>query len=216
LDTQKGDYDGDLMPNDPGARPGGGGQGPLGNVIDGVSCDANMKSNYHVHVYVGLFVNGKQIVIPDGTGMYHSAGDQVDSAGWPNQEVYAFCYYRIHTHDESGMVHLEAMIASNPTNQDTVFNIGQYLDIWGVRVSPTQFGPFMGPVTVYTSGQFSRAASTCVNKPVACEVGSNMYTLWNGSPTNIPLYSHEVIWYEVGSGNPDARHLPGVSFALSQ
>src|SRR5690348_10209321 len=114
-DTRHGDYDGDLMPNDPGAIPGtGGGQGPLGSSVGNISCDATMSENYHVHAYVGLYVNGQLVVIPDAIGIYLAAGDTTDpSTGWPNQEIYAGtsstpgCFYHIHTHDDTGMIHLE-------------------------------------------------------------------------------------------------------------
>jgi hypothetical protein len=215
LDTQKGDYDGDLMPNDPGAKPGGGGQGPVGNTIDTISCDTTMSNNYHVHAFIGLFVNGQQIVVPDAIGIYHAGGDQVDSDGWPNQEVYGFCFYHIHTHDSSGLIHVEDPNPLNLTFNDTLYNLGPMFDIWGIQVSAMQFGPFMGPVTAYTSGQFSRAHQ-CFNGTSCYHVGSNMYSQWNGDPAQIPLYSHEVIWIEVGTGNPPADQLPGVSFAVAQ
>lgn len=215
IDTQKGDYDGDLMPTDPGAKYGGGGQGPAGTKIDNISCDTTMSSHYHIHAFIGLFVNGNQIVIPDGIGMYHAGGDQVDSAGWPNQEVYAFCYYHIHAHDASGMIHMEDPNPLNYTYNQAMFTTGQLFDIWGVKATTTQFGPFLGAVTVYTSGQFSRAHQ-CFNGTWCNRVGANMYTKYTGDYTKIPLYSHEVIWIEVGSGNPPVTYLPGVSFALSQ
>lgn len=215
--TQGGE-DGDLKAGDPGALPQGGGQGPLGSSIGGISCDSTMSNNYHVHAFVGLYVNGKEIAIPDAIGIVHAGGDVTDpSSGWPNQELYVGtggCFYHIHTHDPSGMVHLEDPNPNHVSVNGTLFNIGQLFAIWGVHVNSTQFGPFNGPVKVYTSGQFSRA-NQCFGS-VCNEVGSNMYSLWTGGAREIPLYSHEVIWYEVGTGNPDVAHLPGVSFAVRQ
>ena len=49
-----------------------------------------------------------------------------------------------------------------------------------------------------------------------CDVGSNSYTQWTGGQAQIPIYSHEVIWYEIGSGNSDAAHLPGINFDIAQ
>lgn len=220
-DTRHGDYDGDLMPNDPGAIPGvGGGQGPLGSSVDNISCDATMSENYHVHAYVGLYVNGQLVVIPDAIGIYLAAGDTTDPAtSWPNQEIYAGtsstpgCFYHIHTHDESGMIHLEDPDPSGAPITASLFTTGNLFDIWGIQVSSTQFGPFQGPVTVYTSGQVYRGGCVSTGStPWQCEVGDSEYSLWTGDPRSVPLYSHEVVWYEVGSGNPDAQHLPGVSF----
>lgn len=174
-----------------------------------------MSNNYHVHAFVGLFVNGTQVVIPDAIGIVNPGGDSVDRySGWPNQEIYGDCFYHIHTHDDTGLVHLEDPNVQNLSIQESMFTTGNLFDIWGVSVGAMQFGPFSGPVTVYTSGQFSRDHQ-CFSNGI-CEVGANMYQPWTGDPAQIPLYSHEVIWYEVGSGNPDAMHLPGVSFAIAQ
>lgn len=206
--------DGDMMPGAPGALPQGGGQGPVGNTIDGISCDPSMSNNYHVHAFIGLYVNGQEIAIPDAVGVVGATGDKTDSNGWPNQEIYGTCFYHMHTHDASGMIHMEDPDPSGAPVTASLFTVGNFFDIWGLQVNATQFGPFAGPVTVYTSGQFPRTG--CSNAPGSCDVGSNSYTLWTGNPLSIPLYMHEVVWFEVGSGNPDAAHLPGVHFATEQ
>jgi len=115
------------------------------------------------------------------------------------------------------MVHLEDPNPTGATINESLFTTGNMFDIWGLQVNAMQFGPFSGPMTIYTSGQFSRAYQ-CVNNGSTsiCEVGSNMYSLYTGDPMSIPVYSHEVIWFEIGTGNPDAAHLPGVSFATSK
>lgn len=212
-DTHHGGADGDLMPGDPGALPQGGGQS---QTVDGIPCEP-MITNYHVHSFVGLYVNGQEIAVSDAIGIYGADGDELDPSSGYTIEVRGICFYHIHTHDASGMVHLESP-ETNVSFDQSIFGINQFFDIWGIIVSPMQFGPFQGPVTVYTSGQFSRGVPTCTRaqEPQCDEVGSNMYSLYTGDPTQIPLFSHEVIWFEVGSGNPDARHLPGVAFASHQ
>lgn len=59
------------------------------------------ESNYHVHAFVGIIVNGKQIALPDGLGM-KSPG--ADSGGVTST---ASCFYYLHTHEASGVVHIE-------------------------------------------------------------------------------------------------------------
>jgi hypothetical protein len=210
-----GEYDGDLMPGDPGALPQGGGQGPLDSTLDGIPCAASMADqpgDYHVHAFVGIFYNGVEYALPDAIGMYHAGGDQ-EYAGFPNQEVYAFCYYYVHTHDTSGTVHMEAPATTPP--QQSMFTLGNLLDIWGLQVSPTQFGPLSGPVVVYTS--LNSAPIPCDPHNIStCQVTNDKYQLWNDDPHNMPLYSHEVVWILVGSGNPDRAHLPNISFYGSQ
>lgn len=206
--------DGDMMPGVAGALAQGGGQGPTGTTLDGISCDPTMSNTYHVHAFVGLFVNGTEIAIPDAIGIVGATGDRTDSNGWPNQEIYGTCFYHVHTHDASGMIHLEDADPSGAPVTASLFTLGNLLDIWGLNVNATQFGTFSGPVTVYTSGQFARTG--CSNAPGSCDVGSNSYTLWTGDPHTIPLYMHEAVWFEVGTGNPDPLHLPGVHFATQQ
>ncbi|HKU66393.1 MAG TPA: hypothetical protein VJP85_01310 [Candidatus Baltobacteraceae bacterium] len=207
--------DGDLGSTDAGAMPGGGGQG---GSVDGTTCDPSMSNVYHVHVFVGLYVNGVQMAIPDGVGLVQPLGEFTDPAtGWKNQEIYASsCFYHLHTHDPSGLLHVEDSDPSGTPITGTLFNLGAFLDIWGVQVDSGHFGPFTGVVTVYTSGQIARGPCSS-EVPGSCEVGSTNYQLWTGGdPHAIPLYSHEVIWFEVGAGNPDAIHLPGINFETQQ
>jgi hypothetical protein len=205
-------YDGDLRSTDPGARLGGGGQGPTGNKIDNISCDTTMPNTYHIHAFVGLYVNGTEYALPDAIGMDHALGDQYDKySGWYNQEIYAVCFYHVHTHDASGMVHMES--ANSVPISTVLFYLGNLFDIWGVKVTSSQFGPYSGTVTVYTSGH---SAVVPCSSTTTCEVGANQYKLWTGTAASVPLYSHEVVWIEVGSGNPSPLHLPGVSFATRQ
>jgi hypothetical protein len=205
-------YDGDLRSTDPGARTGGGGQGPIGNTIDGIPCAATMSNTYHVHAFVGFYVNGYEYALPDAIGMDHALGDQYDKySGWYNQEIYATCFYYVHVHDGSGMVHMESPTSAPITK--SLFTLGNLLDIWGVKASTSQFGPYYGTVTAYTS--LNSAVVPCYST-TTCEVGANQYKLWTGTLASMPLYSHEAIWIEVGSGNPNAAHLPGISFATKQ
>lgn len=211
-----GQYDGDLMPSDPGARPGGGGQGPTGNMIDNISCDTQMSNNYHVHAFVGIYVNGTEYALPDAIGIDHALGDQYDSySGWNNQEVYGICFYHLHTHDASGMVHLEDPDPTGAPITQSLFNLGNLFDIWGIQVGSTQFGPYPGIVAVYTSG--NSAAIPCdPHHQATCEVQTSQYQMYTGDPAQLALYSHEAIWIEVGTGNPPMSKLPGVSFATAQ
>lgn len=205
-------YDGDLRYSDPGARTGGGGQGPIGNKIDNISCDTTMPNTYHVHAFFGIYVNGTEYALPDAVGIVHASADQYDSySGWPNQTDYGTCFYHIHTHDPSGLVHIEFGTSASLTQ--SLATLGNVLDIWGVKLTSTQFGPYTGTIVAYTSGNSAKVPCTST---AMCEVGASQYKLWSGSPALIPLYSHTAVWIEVGTGNPNAAHLPGISFATRQ
>lgn len=204
-------------PND-GDYPAGG-HGPANTSIgpDNVPCLTGMYTGqvppgYHVHAFLGIYYNGKEIALPDGVGFADPSGDGTFN-GVPNWTQYAYnpsnhsqpgCYYEMHTHDPSGVIHIESANAPPGGESDTKYTLGDFFAIWGIQENAMQFGPLSGPVTVYTSGQMARDSSGLVP--------STTYTLWSGDPSTIPLYSHEVVWILVGSGNPTGSSLPNVNF----
>ncbi|HTU70022.1 MAG TPA: hypothetical protein VMF11_06840 [Candidatus Baltobacteraceae bacterium] len=188
-----------------------GGQGPLGSTFDGQTCEASMSNNYHIHVFIGIYVNGSELALPEGLGIPGSGNPP------PDYINYGSCFYATHTHDSTGVFHVEYTNPNDVPITQPVFQTQDLFNIWGITVSPTQFGQFAGPVTVYTSGQVYRGGDDCSGTyPPAGTVTGNGTTpasdlsLWTGDPNAIPLYSHEVIWFFVGSGNPTS--LPNVSF----
>ncbi len=155
-----------------------------------------MSNNYHIHIFLGVYDNGTLMALPVGTGMDNPAPN---TTGFVNS---ATCFYHLHTHDASGIVHVED--PSHAAVTQSVYTLKTYLDIWGITADANHFGPFQGPVRVYTSGQVYRGNS---NNGV---VNATTYTFYGNDPTNVPLYSHEVIFVEVGPNFPSA--LPNVSF----
>lgn len=160
-----------------------------------------MSDNYHIHIFVGLYVNGQEYAIPTGTGIVEPSIDaNGDSPGGTQ------CIYYSHTHDSTGVVHVESdnngVVDSPP--MDSKYLLGQWFQVWGISVSNTQFGQFMGPVEVLTSGQQYRGGGSSAIVP------ESDLQVWNGDPNQIPLYSHEVIWFLVGPNYPAS--LPNVDF----
>lgn len=206
--------DGDMTAGSPGAQPNGGGQGPTGSTVDGIPCLTSMSNDYHVHAFLGIYVNGQEVALPDATGMYQPQPGEATYDGLPNQVEYATCFYEMHTHDASGVIHMEASTPTcGPANgappcETSEFTLGNYFDIWGIAVTPTSFGPFQGPVTVYTSPQ--EYTHNCDPTTNECFTYSSTYALYTGDPSAIPLYSHEVVWILVGTGNPTGNQLPNV------
>jgi hypothetical protein len=188
-----------------------GGVGPLNSTFDGQTCEATMSNNYHIHVFVGIYVNGSWLALPEGLGIFAGGNPP------PAFITYASCFYATHTHDSTGIFHVEYTNPNGVLITQSVFETQDLFNIWGITVNPEQFGQFAGPVTVYTSGQVYRGGGNCSgNEPPAGTVLGNNTTpesdlsLWTGDPNAIPLYSHEVIWYLVGSGNPTS--LPNIHF----
>ena len=111
--------------------------GGSGQPIDGISCRAFLDNQFHHHVHLSMFVNGEQIALPRGTGM--------KDPGQGNFIYHAQCAYWLHTHDETGIIHIE------PPNGQT-FTLKQYVDIWGEPLGTNGFANFAGTVSVYIDG----------------------------------------------------------------
>jgi hypothetical protein len=173
--------------------------GGNGQTIDGITCQKTMSNNYHVHVVVVLYVNGVHYALPDTIGMKHP---QVEP---PNGFTkYAYCFYDLHSHDASGYVHVESIDPNHVPITGTIYTLQNLFDVWGITVNANQVGQFTGPVQVVTSGQVYRGG------PGNAVVYRSMYSTWQGDPNAVPLYSHEVIFLEVGPTYPTI--LPNVIF----
>lgn len=88
--------------------------GPTASVakpIDGIRCDPLMQPALHFHVHLDVFLRGRQMVVPAQVGISTSGS----------------CVYWLHTHDASGVIHVEAPA----TETARVFTLGQFLDLWG-------------------------------------------------------------------------------------
>jgi hypothetical protein len=158
------------------------------------------QSQYHVHAYLALYVNGQQYAIPHGLGMV-SPGAPIN--GFVNS---ATSFYLIHTHDSSGIIHIESPSNGKPNLASSVYTLKNFLDIWGLTVNSNQFGPFQGPVRVFTSGPMSRSDGNNTT------VNASTLTYYGSDPSNVPLYSHEYIVVMVGPTYPTS--VPNVDFYI--
>jgi hypothetical protein len=73
----------------------------------------------HEHANVQIFVHGKEERIPTDVGINPSAGT----------------IQSIHTHDDTGLVHLES-------SQSREFTLGDFFGVWGVRFTPSCLGAY--------------------------------------------------------------------------
>jgi hypothetical protein len=114
--------------------PGDSAVGGHGQTVQGVACDASIPTQ-HIHTHVSLIANGVQRAIPLAVGV---DGAEVIS----NFVVDGRCFYWLHTHDATGIVHIEAP-------NSTVFTLGEFFAIWGEPLSRSNVGGFQGPVVAY-------------------------------------------------------------------
>jgi hypothetical protein len=132
------------------------------HTVDGISCDTSEQLLFHIHAHVGIYEQGKHLLIPAGIGI-----------GPPLELLNGFvvggsCFSWIHTHDESGIIHIESPV-------QRTFTLGDLFDIWGQPLSATQVGPVHGGVVGFVGG-----------------------TSFNGDVRTIPLTAHAVIQLDVG------------------
>lgn len=130
-----------------------------GAPVDGITCTSTEQVTLHIHSHLAIFANGKQLQVPAGVGI----------APVPPQG----CLYWIHTHDATGIIHIEAPQFEAPGGGH--FTLGSFFDIWGQPLARDDVAGKRGAVTAYVNG-----------------------ALWPGDLRAIPLISHQEITLEVG------------------
>lgn len=142
-------------------------QGGNGDPVDGISCDQGTEvPDYHIHVHLSLYVNGEQLAIPKGVGVM----DPFTSNGFV---IAGSCFYWVHTHDATGIIHVEP-----PTNVEVT--LGTFFDIWGQPLSRTGVAGYNGDVTVFVDGEKytddPRDIVFEAHKQIALQVGTPLVT----------------------------------------
>ncbi|MDR5739615.1 MULTISPECIES: hypothetical protein [unclassified Caballeronia] len=142
--------------------------GGKGSPVDGVICGSGMTETYHVHTHLSIVYNGQARALPANIGLPGS------------------CNYELHTHDNTGIIHVE-------TPYNKVFTLGQFFDIWGEPLTVTNVAGLSGDVVVYIrdNGDIRRY----MGDPRNIQLGSlREITLQVGTPpiSSIAQYN----WYE--------------------
>jgi hypothetical protein len=89
----------------------------------------------HIHQHLDLFVHGQAVGVPSDIGIH---------------ETFPPFIAPIHTHDTAGIIHVES-----PTVE--TFTLGQFFDVWGVRLTESCIGGYCTDETnalkVFVNGQ---------------------------------------------------------------
>jgi hypothetical protein len=145
-------------------------QGGNGQPVDGVQCLSTEQLAYHIHAHLAIFVDGAPAYVPAGIGITPPRDIQNGFV------VGGSCFYWLHTHDLSGVIHIES-----PTSR--IYTLGQFFGIWGQPISTTQVATF--PVND--------------SEPLHVFVDGKPYT---DDPAQIPLNMHTQIVLEIGKQVP--------------
>ena len=125
--------------------------------VSGVACQTSEA--FHLHSHLAIFSNGTQYALPSKIG------------------VTTNCNYDTHTHDRSGVIHVEAAAAAT-------FTLGQVFDVWGMPLNNTTVGDLTDPsVVVYIND-------------VDAGTGPQIYT---GDIRAIELAPHREITIQIGT-----------------
>lgn len=172
--------------------------GGAGQTIDNIACGPMIDNSFHVHAWLGILDNGVPLQIPPGVGV-NGPGPVVN--GFLNA---GYCFYSIHTHDADGYIHMEAQ--STEPLSGSLYTLGNVLDIWGERITPTSFGKYDGNVRVFVS----QAPFHTQETPAGgwTEVTSTTGLEWDA----IPLYSHTAVMIEIGPTYVLPANLPQINF----
>jgi hypothetical protein len=130
---------------------------PNGPPVGPIRCDTGEQLAVHYHAHVEILHQGTPVTVPAQIG------------------IPGTCFYWMHTHDTSGIVHIEAPRESASSQ----FTLGQFFAVWGQPLSSKQ----VATLTVAPGEQ------------VKAWVNGQPYT---GDLSKIVLKSHEQVVIEIG------------------
>jgi hypothetical protein len=117
--------------------------GVTGSSIDGISCQTNEQTIFHIHAHLTIFVNGSPRQVPAGIGI---PGARAQSTAQGQFISSGTCFYWLHTHSADGIIHIESPV-------HRTYTLGDLFDEWGQPLGPSQVGPAKGPVVAIYNGQ---------------------------------------------------------------
>ncbi|TAM61897.1 hypothetical protein EPN52_01870 [bacterium] len=131
--------------------------GGHGQTVAGIECNLQEMLAKHQHVHLSLFFNGVQAALPKYIGIIAK----------PNNQG---CIYWLHTHDATGLIHIES------PQPGGAYTLGQFFAIWGQELASDDVAGHVGTVHTYVNGM-----------------------AYNGDLRAIPLAAHSEITLEVGA-----------------
>ena len=132
--------------------------------IDGIQCNAMEQLVFHNHAHLDIFINGQPYTIPGQIGI--DAGR---------------CIYWLHTHDDTGVIHIESPVARQ-------YTLGQFFDIWNKKFSNTQLldnvANAKNTLSVYVNG--SKVNAGMNYRDVKLNQHDQIAIVYGNAPINIP------------------------------
>jgi hypothetical protein len=150
--------------------PWGANTGQLRERLHGIGLPALRVEGHklHTHEHLDLYLAGRHVAVPAGIGIGQDAG--------------GLFFSPLHTHDRSGILHVESATVRP-------YTLGEFFRVWGVRLSATCIGNDCAG-----NGRAVRAFVGGVRVP--------------GDPAKIPLRRHAEIVLTIGTAAQLPRPIP--------
>jgi hypothetical protein len=106
---------------------------PAYPVIDDIACQSMEQLAYHIHAHISIYINGQLSLLPANVGIASDGS----------------CYYWLHTHDQSGVIHIESPTAKT-------YPLGTFFREWEDHFSSLGFPPQLATTTgwkAYVNGK---------------------------------------------------------------
>jgi hypothetical protein len=129
--------------------------------VDGVGCARS--ETYHTHALLTVYRNGVRLALPDSIG--RGSG----------------CNYEMHTHDGSGVLHIE-------TDVPRTFTLGQFLSLWGQGIGGGAVLGMPGPARYYLISNETIAPVTTDPAAIPLAARTEIVILLGTPPAALPRY----------------------------
>jgi hypothetical protein len=164
---------------------GGGSSGPNTQPVANIKCQAGEQVAVHYHAHLTILYKGTPVTVPHGIGI---PGAQLDPNSQTPYVATGTCFYWLHTHDDSGVIHIEAP----QSDANRQFTLGNFFAIWGQPLST-------GKVATLKVGKGEQMKVWVDGKP------------YSGDPSRVVLKAHQQVVIEIGPPFTDPP--PGYTFA---
>jgi hypothetical protein len=147
------------------------------------------QEKFHIHAMLHVYVNGLLVPVPADIGI--DPAKHIETS--------------LHTHDHTGIIHMEA---AHPYH----FTLGDFFSVWGVKLGPAQLGGLSGfggdKLHFYLNGQpLSNPAAHVLHNGESIVIG---YGPPSGYPHNPSIFLLEEVEHGRGglgcSSQPHGKH----------
>jgi hypothetical protein len=170
------------------------------------------QSAFSQHAFVGIYNNGTWEALPQAIGMVNPVAP---TQGTPSHQYNTDavennqCEYNVHTHDYSGLIHIEDQtLAQSNTAMPSYATLQSVFDLWGAQLGATGItagsSALTGAVTIFTGTPTAKDSS-----------GNDLVTTYapfTGAASALQFSKHMAVWIVVGT--PPASGLPQVRFVV--